>query len=266
MNVCRFYKLCNITVQSNISYFFYWNISILLLKLCKFYVAYIYFSIFKINREIFKCSNDLACIKISEIICVHLVWTSFFLRFCLVVPPIDLRMRDDEFATSIAWPLIREGAKRVRFSAIFGSCCQGIDLSVKNLPKLRRAQYMRRHNSICFHPVDVGLEFALPHFTAVKLFRANRIHHAHFIVWMNNSRDFRCRFVAILRMKDVSRGTYTCCVRNSWLWPNLLSRQFCDSCHVTWVIRVMQIGCVSVSTSFMNESIWIFKYSIISEP
>lgn len=45
------------------------NVYYVLLKPCK--LCCIYFSIFKSKREIFKCFNDLACIKISETICVQ---------------------------------------------------------------------------------------------------------------------------------------------------------------------------------------------------
>lgn len=105
----------------------------------------------------------------------YLVRTSLFLRFDLVIPPIDLRMRDDEFATAVAGPLVDEGAQRVRVCAAFDSCGQRVSLFVKLLPVLGRAQYVRRHDPVRFHPVGSGRR-SLSYPVAVKPPRANRIH------------------------------------------------------------------------------------------
>lgn len=107
----------------------------------------------------------------------HLVRTFLLRWFNFIIPPIHLWMRDNESATTVLGQLIHKGAKRVRFGAIFGSCSQGLRLLVKFLPTLRRAQYMRRHNPMCFHPVNVRLRYLLcHHLAAVKFFRTDRIH------------------------------------------------------------------------------------------
>lgn len=103
----------------------------------------------------------------------HLVRASLFRRLDPVVPPVDLRMRDDESATAVAGPLVHEGAQRVRF--ILGGGGQRVGLFVKFPPILGRAQYVRRHHPIHFHPVGPERRL-LSYPAAVKPPRVNPLH------------------------------------------------------------------------------------------